>query len=133
MTESFVHQYIWQDYSLETRKNWILTLSDNEAIVLLAFVTTLLAYTQTRVWKIGLEALRTLLTPKIQLPGEDKISSITQGAAIGILFESLRKKRQGHQETMGKTSPWIGLFAVMNMLGFVILGIVLPWSLSGGR
>ena len=132
MSSEAVHHYLWRDYGLPSRKGWILTLTDTEALALLSFVTTLVAYTQSRVWHIERNIFNRLTAPKIQLLVKDERASISQGAAIGILIGALTRRRSTQPETIGIINPCIGFIASLNILGFVILGIILPWSLSGG-
>jgi hypothetical protein len=132
MSSEAVHHYLWRDYGLPLRKGWILTLTDTEALALLSFVTTLVAYTQSRVWHIERNIINRLTAPKIQLLVKDERASISQGAAIGVLIRALTRRRSKQPEKIGIINPCIGLIASLNILGFVILGIILPWSLSGG-
>jgi F0F1-type ATP synthase membrane subunit c/vacuolar-type H+-ATPase subunit K len=132
MSSEAVHHYLWRDYGLRSRKGWILTLTDTEALALLSFVTTLVAYTQSRVWHIERNIFNRLTAPKIQLLVKDERASISQGAAIGVLIGALTRRRSTQPETIGTINPCIGFIASLNILGFVILGIILPWSLSGG-
>ncbi|KAH8764798.1 hypothetical protein BGZ57DRAFT_1007202 [Hyaloscypha finlandica] len=132
MSSEAVHHYLWRDYGLPSRKGWILTLTDTEALALLSFVTTLVAYTQSRVWHIERNIFNRLTAPKIQLLVKDERASISQGAAIGVLIRALTRRRSTQPETIGIINPCIGFIASLNILGFVILGIILPWSLSGG-
>jgi hypothetical protein len=132
MSSEVVHHYLWREYGLPLRKGWILTLTDTEALALFSFVTTLVAYTQSRVWHIERNIFNQLTAPKIQLLVKDERASISQGAAIGVLIGVLTRRRSKQPETIGIINSWIGFIASLNVLGFVILGIILPWSLSGG-
>ena len=117
MSSEAVHHYLWRDYGLPLRKGWILTLTDTEALALFSFVTTLVAYTQSRVWHIERSIFNRLTAPKIQLLMNDERASTSQGAAIGVLFAALLGRRSKQPE-IGNINPWIGVIAALNIFGF---------------
>ena len=130
MSASYVYQYLWRDYNLPWHRGWVLTLTNDQSIMFLALVTTLLAYTQSRAWHISRNIFSRLTEPKVQLPDKDEQTHLSQGNAIRILFRSLRREKHTPTDTIGKISPWIGVVATVNILLFLILGVVLPWTLS---
>jgi hypothetical protein len=130
MSASYVYQYLWRDYSLPWHRSWVLTLTNDQSIMFLALVTTLLAYTQSRTWHISRNIFSRLTEPKVQLPDKNEQTHLSQGNAIRILFRSLRREKHTPTDTIGKISPWIGVVATVNILLFLILGVVLPWTLS---
>lgn len=134
MSSNIVHRYLWRNHSLPIRKAWILTVTDAEALALFSFVTTLIAYTQSRAWHLERCIFNRLIAPKIQLPVADQRESLSQGAAIRILIRHWDRRRSDSTQLhkIRYESPWLGFIAIVNILGFVALGIVLPWSLSGG-
>jgi hypothetical protein len=79
MTQSLVYQYVWRDFSLPAYKGWVLTLTDPKARVFLAFVTTLVTYTQSRTW-ISVRYIINKTTRPIQLRDDDDPAS--QATAI---------------------------------------------------
>ena len=129
-----VYQYVWRDYGLPAYRGWILTLKDNHAIVLVAFVTTFIAYSQSRAWKVERDIFNTLFSAKVQLPITDhhQETPTSQGEAISILIRTLLSQRNFEIHQFRRNSPWIGLIALLNLMAFVALGIVIPWSLAGG-
>lgn len=134
MTKDLVYQYIWRDYSLPLRRGWILTLTDNQAIPFLAFVTIAVAFTQVRVWHIVRYVFDRLSRPDIQLltTTQDELASLSQSEAIKLLFKSQHTRSSVQSNRMRPISRWIGVIALINIILFVTLGILLPWSLSGG-
>jgi hypothetical protein len=130
MIGSHVYQYLWRDYNLPWHRGWVLTLTNDQSIMFLALVTTLLAYTQSRAWHISRNIFSRLTEPKVQLPDKDEQIHLSQGNAIRILFRSLRREKHTPTDTIRKISPWIGVVATVNILLFLILGVVLPWTLS---
>lgn len=131
MPSNFVYQYVWRDHSLPAHKGWILTLKDNEAIAFLAMVTTIVAYTQSRSWLILNDGFNQLTTGNIRLGVSQK--PFSQSEAIGILLRVADGRRNDLPTgSFRKISPWIGVVAIANIVLFIGLGIVLPWTLSGG-
>jgi hypothetical protein len=130
MSASYVYQYLWRDYGLPWHQSWVLTLTNDQSIMFLALVTTLLAYTQSRAWHISRNMFTRLTEPKVQLPDKSEQTHLSQGNAIRILFRSLRREKHTPTDTIRKISPWIGVVATVNILLFLILGVVLPWTLS---
>lgn len=130
MTDSLVYQYIWRDHSLPPSRGLLLTLSDNESIALIAFVTTLAALSQTRFWVISRFLLLRYAMPKLQLPDPDHPANhLSQTGAIRYLIQSKRLRRN---QQIHSVPPWFGMVAIANIMIFLALGIILPWSLVGG-
>lgn len=45
---------------------------------------------------------------------------------------ALRKRRNDPASTIESITPWTGVAAIANMACFIILGVLLPWTLTGG-
>jgi len=134
MPSSIVYQYLWRDHSLPPHRAWILTLSDNEAIVFIAFVTVAITYTQARTWHI-VRSIVNYFTTRIELEVDavHKLRvSMSQGEAIRRLVQYLRQKRGNGTNSIDPISPFMGVAAIGNGIVFVILGILIPYTLTGG-
>lgn len=143
MTQSLVYQYVWRDYSLPAYKGWVLTLTDPEAMVFLAFVTTLVAYTQSRTW-ISVRYIINKTTRPIQLRDDDdpaSLRNLSQATAIRTFFRSsiishfksyFSRRECGQTQSFQKILRWFGALSVANILIFSALGIIISWSLTGG-
>ena len=143
-TKDYVQRYLWHDYGQQFHSAWQLTLTGNEALAFLAFISVLVAYTQTRAWKLACLAVKRVTRP-IQLSDEnepDSLSHLTQREAILHSVTTLSlwfKGDQGHvfsqalrHREMKSISPWFGAIAVGNLVIFLVLGILVPWALTGG-
>src|SRR4051812_15731847 len=86
MASNLVYQYVWRDYSLAPSRGLLLTLGDNEAILLIAFVTILTAFTQTRSWAAARSCLFAHAMPPVQLNVlNHPAKTLSQLAAVGSL------------------------------------------------
>jgi len=124
MSFQHVHKYLWRDHSLHAQKNLVLTLTDNEAIAFVAFITTLLAYAETRAWHVEQQIFLRLTSPKLQLDVDQKRHLMSHGAAIGHLLRALHRKRKVQTNEIRPVSPAIGVIAIANLLVFVILALL---------
>ena len=128
MGNDLVYQYLWRDHSLPPLKGWLITLSDNQAIVLVAFITTLVAFSQTRSWVTIRRLLFRFTRPANELPRDDFFAKrISQSQAVQVLFG--QRIRGLELETVPAA---YGVLAILNFAFFIALGVALPWSLTGG-
>ena len=124
-------QYLWRDYSQPPYQNLILTLNGTQAVTLLAFLGTSIAYIQTRWWIINRYLLIRILRP-IQLADADEAASLhrlSQTKAVTLLVFG-KKKRDN--DGMTSVSPWFGASSLFTALLFLILGALIPYYLTGG-
>jgi hypothetical protein len=124
MADTPVYQYLWKDYRLPLRKIWVLNLTYNEAIGLFAFITILIAFTQSTTWLIEHRFFNAMIRPKIQLPSENEDVLLSQGKAIGVLVQFFNSNRV-HSTSIRQISPYLGALAIFNILSFSLLGIFL--------
>jgi len=82
-----VHHYLWSDYSFPVHRRWMLTLTDAEAIAFIAFVTTLVAYTQGRVWNLELDIFNRWTISEVQLPVDEAKKLPSQGESISMILK----------------------------------------------
>lgn len=129
-----VYQYVWRNYSFAAQRGWIFTLRNDQAIAFVACVTTFIAYSQSRAWRIERDILNRLTLPKVQLPTTNSHDTqISQGEAIHQLIRTLLRKREIDIYQFRQDSLWIGLMALINLAVFLAIGIILPWSLVRGH
>jgi hypothetical protein len=142
MSKGYVQKYLWHNHGLPFHKAWQITLTANEAIAFLAFVTALVAYAQTKAWRLACLAVKRITRP-IQLPDHDSPDSLQHlsqrdAILIFIVFSWRLIRRQPRPTTillpngMKSVSPWFGIAAVINLIAFICLGAVIPWVLTGG-
>ena len=80
------------------------------------------------------------LTAPVRLEDESDIrNELSRSKAISSLMRTTKRKRalrgalqDPDRDIATKISPWFGVAAVVNMTGFVVSGIFLPWLLSEG-
>lgn len=131
MTENLVYQYVWRDHSLPPSKGLLLTLGDNQAILLIAFVTILTAFTQTRSWAAARSLLFAHAMPPVQLNVlNHPAKTLSQLGAVGSLVRPHKVTPIGE---IHHIPPIFGVLAIANALVFLALGVILPWSLVGGN
>lgn len=144
---------VWRFHPENGNPIWIWTLKDMKAFLVLAALTTLFAFTQSRAWVIIRLAILHWTKP-IRLPDDtmpEPLLSLSQGAAVEqILPLILRASRKIYGCTLGycrtptfrqelsvhQPSPTIpsyfGFFALLNISLFIMMGITTPWLLTGG-
>ena len=130
-----VYQGVWRDYGLPANRGWVLTLKDNRAVALIAFITTFVAFSQSRAWEIEANIFCRLTSPKIQLTtsNNNKDVLMSQGSSIKMLVRTLSRRQTPDVHRFRHESPWLGLIALINIAIFITMGIILPWSISGGN
>ncbi|KAM7217298.1 hypothetical protein V8F06_007355 [Rhypophila decipiens] len=148
MPKNYVTKYAWCDRGQPFYNSCQITLTDNEAVAFLVIFTVLMAYTQTQVWKLVRQAVKRLTRP-IQLPDDndpDSLDSLTQKQAISSCIRIYRLRRRdppinqepaahtvtGRTSSMRWVSPWFGIAVTVNVLVFIVLGVLLPWLLTSG-
>jgi hypothetical protein len=125
------YQYVWRDYSQPPYQSLILTLNTYENLLLLAFLSAFIAYTQTRWWIITRYLIVRILRP-VQLPDPEAAASLhnlSQAKAIKLLI--FREKRRDN-DSMISVSPVFGAASIFNILLFIVLGTIIPYYLTGG-
>jgi len=151
MTKDYVQKYLWRDYGQPFLTAWQITLTADEAVAFLAEVCVLITYTQAKTWSLARRAVIRFVRP-IQLPLNDddprSLARLSQYDAMSRLFSDAmgawRRSRQRNNMgmslpstntssvTMTKTSPLFGIVAMVNTTLFVIMGVLVPWLLTGG-
>jgi hypothetical protein len=125
------YKYIWRDYSQPAYQSLILTLNSIQALSLLAFVSAFIAYVQTRWWIITRYLLISILRP-VQLPDSDEATSLHHLSQAKAIKSLIFKGKRGDNGSMISISPWFGSTSLFNVLLFIVLGTIIPYSLSGG-
>ncbi|KAF4625838.1 hypothetical protein G7Y89_g12324 [Cudoniella acicularis] len=108
----------------------VLTITNLEAIALLAVFAALPSYTQPRLWVVLRFLLLKLLHPIRADDGDDpkSLQNLSQGEALRALFYQDRRERQ---DSMIFISRWFGISSVVSALLFAIIGAILPYYLTG--
>lgn len=148
--EDYVYEGIWKNHHETPFRKWTWTLSDSKALFSLAILSILIAFTQARTWVLVRYVLYQW-KPPVRLYDPDRIDplfELSQGTAIteayghikgelGSWIRHLRSKINGQNQTPRENnpplvSPLFGVFALINIVIYIISGIALPWGLSGG-
>jgi hypothetical protein len=136
MPHDYVYTGFWLKYDEPLYKRWTLTLGNLEAVVVLGCLVTLLACTQARTWVL-IRYTTIKITNPIHLPSD--LDDLSQGSALESSWHHFRRvlgmSHQGQQDTGPweyKLSPWFGIWASLNVLVFIAMGVVIPWFLTDG-
>lgn len=135
MSSGYVCQGLWPKWD-GNPWTWIWTVTNLNAVIIMGVITALLAVTQSRTWVI-VRHLYVRITQPNRLP--DALEALPQLTALKLtrdLFDKLFRpsiylQRQSHRGDY-KHPVWIGLFAMLNGLGFIAAGVMLPWLLTDG-
>lgn len=134
MRPDYIYRGVWRNYHLPFHRGWLLTLTDNESIALFAFLAVLIAWGQSRSWRLVRAATYRLVHSTVQLPvpdDQDLERKISQSSAVRWLLS--KKHRQSHAHNIQRVSPAFGALAIANLCAFAALGILVPWILSNGE
>ncbi|KAK5044871.1 hypothetical protein LTR84_010409 [Exophiala bonariae] len=131
-TESpLVHKYLWKDHSLPPFQNVVMTVSAFEALLCFSFFAALVTYTQTRTW-VCIKSLVFRVTSPIQMTLEpnhpESQERLTQTKALRALGR--RPNPQDHL-AMLSIPKWFGIWAIINVAVFFVLGVFVPLWLTG--
>lgn len=148
-----VYEGVWKKYNEAALRRWIWTLKDSKALLVLASLTTLVAFTQTRAWVI-IRYVIALRKGPVRLPDNNNpepLRTPSQGRAIaealspildGISMLQIFVRRAFQTGTRHQDPPanldcsvvslWFGIFAILNIGLFVAMGVAIPWFLSDG-
>src|SRR5437763_17104640 len=100
------YQFIWRDFTQPSYQYLVLTLNGYQVLLLLAFVSAIIAYTQTRWWIITRYLLIRLLRP-VQLPDAEESTSLhhlSQAKAITVLISREKRPNNGLMTTILRSS-----------------------------
>jgi hypothetical protein len=148
----YVYKGLWINYYAVPFWRWTLTLTDSEALVCLACISILLAFTQSRAWVLLRFAIYQK-TKSPRLPDPDNMDyrqRLSQGNAVsGVLSQSKRTIKRALHRTKQKSSVQLdhelciqaddpvvplsfGLVALFNIMFFLSMGVAIPWTLTAG-
>ena len=134
-----VYKGLWPNYAAPAYRRWIFTATNMEAMLALGFLMALGSFANNNSWVMIRRAVLKLTTP-VRLEDEFDIrNKLSRFRAIYSLWHDLKHigisttamQVSGNDE-VAKISPWFGIAALINAIGFVVLGIFLPWLLSEG-
>jgi hypothetical protein len=134
MPSKYVYQGVWTKWDGRPWKQ-IWTVTNLESIFIIGAFAALLAVAQVRAWVI-VRYLFIRYTRPNRLP--DDLEVLSQSTALKITWHVFRKicGRSGHhrneQNWEYKLPAWIGFWATLNILGFAMAGVMLPWFLVDG-
>jgi len=138
MAKDYVQKYLWRDYGKPFSTAWQITLTADEAVAFMAMVCILITYTQAKTWRLARQAVIRIIRP-IQLPDNDEPNSLlrlSQYDAMSRLLSNISPWWQRRSSTssngMTVTSPLFGTAAIVNTAIFVVMGVLIPWLLTGG-
>ena len=139
MPQDYVYKGVWRKYD-NPAKGLTWTVTNFEALIIFAALATLFTFTQSRTWVI----IRYLYGKSRPIHIQDHLDEASQWDALQgcwayvkntPLFRYLRTSSptQQHRQPLSyKTSPWIGLWATLNALVFIVGGGVISWLLADG-
>jgi hypothetical protein len=141
---------VWERFDEPSFRRLKWTLTNTEAVIMMALLTSLIALAQSQSW----EFIRYVIAhynKSPRLPGDptpDPLLDTSQGEAISdavyYTFPKLWKRirravskgptppRLAEDEERSLKSPLFGIFAILNVAVFVIMGIAIPIWLTDG-
>lgn len=149
----YVYEGLWTNHNASPFWRWTWTLSDSKALFGLACVTILVAFAQTRAWVLLCFAVyQRTKSPQLPDPkNADYRQHISQGVAIAeflpyskrAIKRALHRTQQrqsiqlDHEESLDAEecpaiSPLFGLMALLNIVFFLLMGVLIPWALTDG-
>jgi hypothetical protein len=151
--QDYVYEGLWKNHHEPPFRKWTWTLRSQRALLGLAALSLLIAFTQARAWVL----VRYLVyqrkkSPRLDDPDHtDDLLKLSQGTAIekalqyikaatADWFRQSQRSRLSHESQMDRanaddfirTSPLFGAFALVNIVVFIVSGIAVPYALSGG-
>ena len=146
---SYVHKGVWERYDEPPYQRLKWTLDNFSALLVVACLTTLLAFTQSECWHL-LRYVIAQFTPSVRLPGSkspDRLLELSQGEAVGSILQLLSQwARQIYHRVWRRSlesmeanypvefveSPWFGIASLTNIAFFLVMGVAIPWWLTEG-
>lgn len=158
LRSDFVYSGYWRNLTAPVYRQWLWTMTDELALVVLGTLGLTASMASVRLWPI----LKRGLQPEIQLPGaQDSSQDLAMTQAIQALGAWLSSRRAEcaeiwqSRETLTKrtraicavllgstdrlqpadcvrVSPLYGVCALFNIVVFAVLGVIIPYFLSGG-
>ncbi|KAH8586396.1 hypothetical protein B0O99DRAFT_644534 [Bisporella sp. PMI_857] len=125
-----VHTGLWKSFNKPSAHRLMLTLTNAQALAVLAFLGAFIAFTQTRCWVIARYLLIHWLYPFYleDLENPRSLWHLSQPTAIRGL---MRQRRQSNSDTMTTVSRWFGISSLFNLIAFVVAGALIPYYLTG--
>ena len=137
-----VYEGLWQNYNEPPFRRWMWTLTQSKALVVLAFFTILVTYTQTCSWTLLRRVILRWKRP-IRLQDEsisEPLEHLSQGTAIRETIIISKKNIRRYADSLfwpstgvgdslveeSLVSTWFGLFALINIALFISMGILAP-------
>ena len=139
MPQDYIYKGVWMKYD-NPAKGMTWTVTNFEALIIFAALATLFTFTQSRTWVI----IRYLYGKSRPVHIPDHLDEASQWDALqgcwGFLkntsfFRNLSNSsptQQRRQPPSYKTSPWIGLWATLGALVFIVGGGLISWLLADG-
>jgi hypothetical protein len=148
----YVYEGVWEKCTERSFQRWVWTLTNLKALFVLACLAVLIAFTQTRAWVL-IRYVIYQMKKSVSLDDTKPhpLQHLSQGAAIVQSLPStadvtstlrsllqrtsrvLAAQRSASAESdCSAVSQWFGIFAVLNIGLFVIMGVAIPWFLSEG-
>jgi hypothetical protein len=148
----YVYKGLWINYHAGPFWRWTLTLTDFEALVCLACISILLAFTQSRAWVLFRFAIyQKTKSPRLPDPENvDYRQRLSQGNAVaGFFSQSKRTIKRAFHRIKQKSSVQLdhelcleaddpvvpsqfGPVALFNIMFFLSMGVAIPWTLTDG-
>ncbi|KAK6362285.1 hypothetical protein TWF730_005981 [Orbilia blumenaviensis] len=154
MPREFVKTGIWELYGEPFQKRWIWTLEDSDAFWLLGLYVVTLAVVQQRTWSILRHYLARWRSPVGFSDQANPLLKLSQTAALKDSLAYFRIRGPQYLQEIGRSIapsyfrehdlreaeifdggaiPWLfGLVALINSVGFIATGILMPLLLTSG-
>jgi hypothetical protein len=139
MPQDYVYRGVWWKHD-NPAKGLTWTVTNFEALIVFAALATLFTFAQSRTWVI----IRYLYGKSRPIHIPDHLDEASQWDALQgcwayvkktPMFRCLRTSSptQQHRHPLSyKSSPWIGLWATLSALVFIVGGGVISWLLADG-
>lgn len=124
------HTGLWIYFSGPSGSQLICTLTNAQALAILAFLGALIAFTQNRWWIITRYILIRLLHP-FHLEDPEDPFSLWKLSWLKAIRSLLGQQGSPGAATMITVSPWLGIVSILNLITFVVAGALIPYYLTG--
>lgn len=151
--ESLVYEGVWEKYNRPFLQRSILTLRNIHGVLILACLAILFTVTQSRSWSL-IQLLVATRKKSVRLEGDsapDPLRTVSQTEAILCILPYIENKiknlrirfrriyRSDDLDTSSPSnydnfviSPVFGIFCIINITLFLILGAAVPYLISEG-
>ncbi|KAF2816005.1 uncharacterized protein BDZ99DRAFT_457924 [Mytilinidion resinicola] len=128
-----VHSGWWRNLTAPAYRQYLWSATNVEAVIILGILGILGTIAGDKLWPI----MRHYLQPNIQLPDPENLRlKLSRMDAIKAFWAKMKGLSRRHRQALRPVDTTIelrfGLFAILNIVSFLILGIFIPFLLAEG-